>query len=90
VLASRPLAGRWARNLRAAAAAAADRALVERALAAELVAEPSGAVVAAYAASLRARGAVLDAAGLLEEHAELASDPAAARLQALRLRAGLN
>jgi hypothetical protein len=33
---------------------------------------------------------VLEAAGLLEEHAELASDPAAARLRALRLRAGLN
>lgn len=90
VLGPRSIAGRWARNLRAAAAAAADRALVERALAAELLAEPSGAVVAALAASLRARGAVLDAAGLLEEHAELASDPAAARLQALRLRAGLN
>jgi regulator of sirC expression with transglutaminase-like and TPR domain len=84
------LAGRWARNLRAAAAAAADRVLVERALAAELVAEPSGAVLAALSASLQARGAVLEAAGLLEEHAELASDPAAARLRALRLRAGLN
>lgn len=89
-LGPRALTGRWARNLRAAAAAAADRLLVERALGAELVAEPSGAVLAALVASLRARGAVLDAAGLLEEHAELASDPAAARLRALRMRAGLN
>ena len=89
-LGPRALAGRWARNLRAASAAAADRAGVERALAAELVAEPSGAVLAALAASMEARGALLDAAGLLESRADLASDPDTARRRALRLRARLN
>ncbi len=85
------IAGRWARNLRAACTRAGDREGIEWSWGAEVVADPSstGAVVglSEWHAS---RGDVLGAARLLESAATRSPRAAELRSRARQLRAGLN